>query len=218
MAVMIAACAVNAIAQEVPPPETPALEQEEDDPNKWGERLGLRFGYVGTTSGISETFGGGLNVSLHWVQSIREPFGLNFALGAFAMGSTDREDITLSYFGLNLDDVSMRIVHFSLGPMAEIPISERLRFQTAARAGLYTVTLFVTQGLNQGDPSDNHLGVNFTGGLVYRMSRNWFLDIDLQLHKIFTSEDADDLFYVYSEGDTNPLFYNVNIGLMLRLF
>ena len=214
---IITACAGNAIAQQSPPPP-PQQEQKEDDPNKWGERLGLRIGYVGTSSGLENSFGGGVNVALHWVQSVHGPFGLSFALGAFALGSTDREDITIDFFGTTLDDVNMRIINFSFGPSVELPINERMRFHASIRGALYTVTLFVTQGLNQGDPSDNHLGANGTAGLVYRLSTNWFLDLDMQLHKIWTSSDPTDIIYAYSEGEQDPLFYVVNVGVMLRLF
>lgn len=214
IAVIITVYAGNAIAQDVPPPVP-----EEKDPNRWGERLGGRIGYVGTSSGLDNSFGSGINASLHWIQMLREPFGFNFMLGAFAMGNTGREDITDAYFfPQNFDDVSMRIINFSLGPMAELKINDRLKLHLAGRGALYTVTLFVTRGIGSGDSSDNHLGVNGTVGLIYRLTENWFIDLDLEGYKMFTSSDTDDLFWVYSEGDKNPFFYVVNIGVMLRLF
>jgi len=214
VAVMITACAVKAIAESVPP-----TGEEEKDPNRWGERLGLRFGYVGTTSGLEDSFGSGINAALHWVQTLRDPFGLSFALGAFSMGPTSREDITDSLFPLeNFDDVSMRIINFSVGGIAELKVSERMRLHLAARGALYTVTLFVQRGIGSGDTSDNHVGVNGTAALLYRVSQNWFLELDVEGYKMWTSSDPEDLFYVYSEGDQDPLFYVVNLGVMLRLF
>jgi len=212
IAVMIAACAGNAIAQPAAPPP------KEDDPNNWGERLGLRIGYVGTPSKLNDAFGGGVNVALHWIQGIREPFGVSFSLGAFAMGSTGRDDLTLDFLGTNVDDVSLRIINFSVGPSVELMVNDRTRFHASARAALYTLTLFITQGLNQGDPSDNHVGVNGTVGAIYRLSKNWFVDTDIQVHKFWTSNEPDDIFYAYSQGDRNPVFYAVNVGLMVRLF
>jgi hypothetical protein len=199
---------------------TPALAQPEPednkDPNR--ERIGLRAGYVGTTSNIGNVFGSGLDLSLHWVQRIKYPFAVDATLGAFYLGSTGREDITISIFGQRFDNVSMRVLHITVAPMIEFGLTERTYLFASLGGGLYTVSVLIDQAFSEADLSNSHFGVVASGGIIRQISGNWFVDASFQLHKLWTDADNDDLFYRYSEGETNPVFYDITLGVMLRLF
>jgi opacity protein-like surface antigen len=208
LALMLSCIAVTCIAQ----------GDTHDEKQPSGERLGLRVGYVQTTSGLDNVFGGGVNLALHFVQRIKEPFSVDVSLGAFYLGSTSRNDITVGVFGTSYDNVSMRIINFTAAPMVDFKLSDRTNLYASAGVGLYTVSLLVDENIFQFDLTDNHLGVNFGGGVVRRISENWFLELNAQAHKFWTSTDDTDLFYRYSEGDKNPLFYDINVGVLLHLF
>ncbi|MFQ5512248.1 MAG: outer membrane beta-barrel protein [Candidatus Krumholzibacteriia bacterium] len=207
-AVIISLFAANAIAQ-------PQQDPERDS----NERLGVRIGYLATTSDLENSFGDGVDLALHWVQKIRNPFAIDFTLGVFLLGDTGRDDITRSFiFPPPTGDISMRVLTFTAAPVLAFPVNDRTDFYVSAGVGLYTISLLLESGLFQGETSDNHLGVNGGSGLTRRISTNWYLDLNLQLHKFWTSTNSDDLFFVYSEGDQDPLFYNVTVGFLLRLF
>jgi hypothetical protein len=83
---------------------------------------------------------------------------------------------------------------------------------------MYTVSLLLDQAFLEFDLSNNHLGVNGGAGFVHRLSKNWFLDVGVEVHKFWTSTNDDDIFYLYSGEDQDPVFYQVHGGIMLRLF
>jgi opacity protein-like surface antigen len=190
--------------------------EDKKDPNR--ERLGLRAGYVGTTSGLDNVFGGGLDLSLHWVQRIKYPFALDFTVGAFYLGSTGREDITIQTFGQLFDNVSMRVIHITAAPMLEFGLGERTDLYVSAGGGLYTVSLLIDQAFAETDLTNSHFGVVLGSGVIRQISHNWFVDANFTLNKFWTSKESDDLFFHYSEGDNNPVFYAISVGVMLRLF
>jgi opacity protein-like surface antigen len=197
-------------------PETEAEPQETKDPYR--DRLGFRAGYVGTPSSISDAFGGGLDLSLHWVHRFKYPFAIDATLGGSYMGSTGREDITISIFGQRFDNVAMRLLHITVAPMMEFALGERTHFFLSAGGGMYRVSVLVDQAFSEADLSNSHFGVVAGGGIIRRISGNWFLDASVRANKFWTSTDIDDWFFRYSQGDGNPVFYNVSLGLMLRLF
>jgi len=211
LAVIIALFASNAIAQ---------MEDEtQSDPLK--ERLGLRAGVAWTRNDLEKNFGGGLNLSLHFTQRIKKPLSVDITLGAIYLGSTDSE-ITREFFGTEFDDVSMRILIISAAPMVEFPINDRMDFFFSAGVGVYGVSLILDQTLNEFDLTDNHFGINFNAGVSHRIFTNWFVDAGVYAHKFWTADSFDpdnpDWVYIYSEGDSDPLFWNITAGIGLRLF
>ena len=196
--------------------EPEAEPENTKDPNR--ERLGLRAGYVGTPSGISDAFGNGLDLSLHWVHRFKTPLAIDATLGAFYMGDTGREDITISIFGQPFDNVSMRVLHITVAPMLEFGLGTRTHVFTSLGAGMYTVSVLVDQALSEADLSHSHFGLVAGGGIIRQISGSWFVELSFHAHKFWTSGKDDDLFFRYSGGDKSPLFYQAAIGVMLRIF
>jgi hypothetical protein len=143
---------------------------------------------------------------------------VDVTLGAFYLGRTSRQDITLQTFQTLFDSVSMRVLQLTVAPTIELGINERTHFTVSAGGGFYNMSLLLDQGFSEFDVNDSHFGVLAGAGVIRQVGNNWFVGADLQLNKIWTSADIDDLFYIFSEGDSNPVFYNINVGLMLRLF
>jgi opacity protein-like surface antigen len=213
VAVIISLLAANAIAQ--PPDRQP---EQRDKPEAERERLGLQAGYVGTTSDLGNNFGGGFNLCLHWIQHIRHPLFVDFTLGAFYMGKTDRQDITLDLLGQNFDNTSLRIIRFTLAPLVEMPVSDRTTGYVSLGGGVYIVSLLLDEAFQEFDLTNNHFGISVGAGVAHQITQNWFVEFHAELHKMWTSTASDDIFYRYSDGDKNPLFYQAAVGVLLRLF
>jgi opacity protein-like surface antigen len=212
LALLILLVSTNALAQS-------DLESDKD-PEK--ERLGLRVGYAETTSNLSKNFGSGLDLALHFIQRVKKPLEIDITLGAIYMGSTGNGDITRAIFGTDFDNVTMRIITVTVAPMLEIPVGARTNLYLSGGIGLYTVSLLLDQDFHEFDLSDNHFGVNAGAGLMRGIFTNWFLDLNFQAHYFWTTNEFDvfspDWFYLYSEGDSNPLFWAVTGGVALKLF
>jgi hypothetical protein len=190
----------------------------EEDPLK--ERLGVRVGYAWTPNNLSEAFGGGLNLSLHFIQRIKKPFAVDVTVGAIYLGSTEKEvdfpDFTTRWF----DKVSMRILMLTAAPLIELSTSDRTSYYLSAGGGLYSASLLLDQSLSEFDLTKNYFGINANAGVIRRIFTNWFLDLNVHIHKFWTSDDPTkvDWIYIFSDGDSDPLFWAVSAGVALRLF
>jgi hypothetical protein len=64
--------------------------------------------------------------------------------------------------------------------------------------------------------------VNVNAGVLRRLSTNWFVDLNVHLHKFWTADtlnpDNPDWTHVYSRGDSDPLFWGITAGVALNLF
>jgi opacity protein-like surface antigen len=198
-----------------------AQSGDESKPEPHREKLGIRIGYSGTSNGISDSFGSGLDLCLHFTQRIKEPFSFDITLGAIYLGSTT-SDITGDFFGTSFDDVSMRILRLTIAPMVEYPVSDRMDFYLSLGGGLYAVSLLLDQSFQQFDMTNSNFGVNVNAGLMRRLSTNWFVDLNIHLHKFWTEDTLDpnnpDWIYLYSNGDSDPMFWGITAGIALNLF
>jgi len=185
------------------------------------ERLGVRIGYSATSNNLKESFGSGVNLALHFVTNIKKPLSIDITLGAIYLGSTDNE-ITRDFFGMEFDSVTMRILMLTAAPMLELPIGDRTDIYVSAGLGFYASSLILDQSLNEFDLTNNHYGVNAGAGIFRRIFTNWYLDFGVSLHKFWTDDKYDpydpDWIFLYSGGDSDPLFWTVTGGAALGLF
>lgn len=197
-----------------------AQDESEAEPDPLRERLGVRIGYAWTPNRLSDAFGGATSLSLHFTQRIRKPFSVDVTLGAIYLGSTDRDvsfpDFDTAWF----DDVSMRILHFTAAPMFEIETSDRTSYYVCAGAGLYSASLLLDQAFEELDLTKNYFGVTAGTGVTRRIFTNWFLDLNFHLHKFWTPDNPEsvDWVYLFSDGDSDPLYWAFTAGVALRLF
>jgi len=197
-------------------------EELEKDEIPYKERLGVRLGYVGTSSGLDDTFGAGMQLSAHYVHRFATWFSVDTELGVFYMGSTGGKYIAPD--GAVFDEGSVRVIAFTVSPELDISLGEKNTFYVSAGGGLYIMSLLLDDLLYQFEQTNDHLGVTAAVGFARRVSKNWFVDVNARVDMFWTSEPSGDprdripLFYTLSNGDQDPLFYQVNVGLMLRLF
>jgi opacity protein-like surface antigen len=183
------------------------------------ERVSCRLDHITYSNVGIRTTTGGLSLDLHWVQGIAEPVFLDFTVGAFYLGETDRDDITFDIFQpQTFHNVSMRVLRFTVAPLIELSLSERTAAYVSIGGGLYVISLLLDQSFFQFDLTDNHVGINVGAGVTRRITTNWFIDLHAEAHKFWTSTDNNDLFFRYSEGDQDPVFFEVTAGFLLRLF
>jgi hypothetical protein len=78
------------------------------------------------------------------------------------------------------------------------------------------------QDFHEFDLSNTNFGVNAGVGLMRGIFTNWFLDLNFQAHYFWTEDklepESPDWFYLYSEGDSNPLFWCLTVGVALKAF
>jgi hypothetical protein len=201
---------------------TQAGAQTESEPqvDPLKERLGVRVGWGWTPNHLSDAFGGGLYLSLHFIQRIKKPFGVDVNLGAIYLGKTDK-DIRLPDFTTEaFDKVSMRIFMLTAAPMVEFSTSDRTSCFVSAGGGFYAATLLLDQTIYQYDLTNDYFGVTVNAGVMHRIFTNWFLDLSLHLDKFWTPDNPTTVHWVYlfSDGDNSPLFWSITGGVALRLF
>ena len=197
-------------------------EEPEKDEIPYKERLGVRMGYVGTSSGLKDTFGAGLQLSAHYVHRLTTWFSFDTELGVFYMGNTGGPYIAPD--GAVFDEATVRVIAFTVSPQLDIGLGEKNTFYVSAGGGLYIVSLLLDDALFQFEQTDDHFGMTAGVGLARRLTTNWFFDVNVKIDKFWTSGLPEDLteriplFYILSNRDQDPIFFQVNVGLMLRLF
>jgi len=207
ISVLVSTCA---IAQTESEPET--------DPLK--ERLGVRIGYAWTPNDLSEAFGAGMSLSLHFMQRIKKPFGVDVSIGAIYLGETEKDirfpDFTTEFY----DKVSMRIFMLTAAPMVEFATSDRTSYFVSIGGGFYAATLLLDQEFEELDLTNDYFGMTVNAGVTHRIFTNWFVDLGLNLHKFWTPDNPEevDWVYLFSGGDSDPLFWAITAGIALRLF
>lgn len=180
------------------------------------ETVGVRFGYAETTSRLDDSFGAGFIAVLHFVEKFNSNTGIDFSFGSFYMGRTFRKDITFDRF-LTTDDIRMNIIFMTAAPLFELKMRQDYYFYGSGGLGLYAVSLVREMGYLWGSNTQYHLGVTGGLGFYHVLTDNWNLDLNLAVHQFWTDNDFDDWVAVYSEGDQDPFFYQITVGVSLDI-
>lgn len=204
---------------------SPARAQRHDQtapqqkrPPEERERLGVRAGFVGTTSTLKDNFGEGANLALHWITHIKQPVYVDFSLGSFYMGATHNQQPTFDLFGATYDRVSMRVIRFTVAPMLDFQINDKWNGYFSMGGGAYIVSLLLDEDFFGFDLTDTHFGIDLGGGFTRRFTENWFIDVHGEVHKFWSGSGPKNIFYIYSGNDQDPIFYQITAGLLVRLF
>ena len=181
------------------------------------EGLGFRIGYAKTTSKLDASFGPGLALTLHFIESIHRLVKLDFSLGSFYLGETSREDITEKITSATGYRTKMNVVFFTVSPFLEIDTPWRMPVYFSGGIGIYSVVLLLDSGFFNSGDYQYHPGINARAGLYYKLTPSLRLDFSLSAHRIWTSSKGDDWFFIYSEGDKNPYIYEGSVVVVLFL-
>lgn len=180
------------------------------------ETVGVRLGYAETTSRLDDSFGAGFIAALHFVEKFNSLAGIDFNFGSFYMGRTSRKDITFDRFMTN-DEMRMNIIYMTAAPTLELKMHRDYYWYGSAGLGLYAVTLVRELGYFWGSNTQYHLGVTGGFGFYRVLTDNWNLDLGFAAHRFWTDNAFDDWVAVYSEGDQDPFFFQITVGVSLDI-
>jgi hypothetical protein len=186
------------------------------DEEKNRETIGVRLGYAETTNRLDDAFGAGFIAALHFTEKFNPSAGVDFSFGSFYMGRTSRRDITFDRFRTG-DEMRMNIVFMTAAPTLELKMHRDYFFYGSAGLGIYAVTLVRELGYLWGSNTQYHLGVTGGAGFYRVLTENWNLDLNLAVHQLWTDNEFDDWVAVYSEGDQDPFFYQITIGITIDI-
>jgi len=184
------------------------------------ERLGLRSGYLETTSALDEYFGDGSFMTIHFSEKIIEPLYLEIRIGAIYLGDLLKPDVVVTVGDVESE---MRILFFTAGPQYTYPMSDRTTLYGSTGLGIYSVSILEDTGLQAINASNQHFGVNGGLGLLWRFSATWNVDLNFTTHKVWTPEDPgcilarDCIYYAYTDEHTSPLLFQFGVGITMDL-
>jgi hypothetical protein len=190
------------------------------------ERLGARFGYILSSGGLRDSYGDGGNLTLHFAEHLQSGVYVQFQLGAIGMGDLLRPELAPQvgsvggkYVVFLADGIEteMRILYITVGMQYAGNLSELWTGYGGVGAGIYSVSIPWTTGVESDVFSDQHLGANATLGAMFRFTRTLNIDAGAALHFFHNSASPFDLYYGFTGGDTNPLIVEIALGLVLDL-
>ncbi len=181
------------------------------------ERLGVRVGYIETSDGLHGTFGDGWDLTLFFTEQVYSKILLDIRIGAIYLGDAlnpDLDDRVTNTPGIVSE---MRVLSFSVGPMAGLSVGASYSAWISAGIGVYSVSMVFDSGLSVFDYSDQHVGFNGGVGLSRRISMNWSLEVSASLHYFSVDREPSDLYYVFTDGADSPLLAGLLLGATLDL-
>jgi len=182
------------------------------------ERLGGRVGGITTTGGLGSAYGDGWQATLYFTERIGRGWYFGVSIGAIYMGDLWDPATAEAYTGFENVDSEMRILLLSVGPQYTLGLSDSWLAYAGVQAGVYSVSLLFDTGLQAfKDSQPAHLGGNLSLGFMWRITSNWNIDLSSTLHHFRTSSKANDLFYRFTGGDSDPLLLEVSAGIAIDL-
>jgi opacity protein-like surface antigen len=182
------------------------------------ERLGLRTGYIHTLDRLDDTFGGGGHLTLHFTERVYNHLYFDFRVGAVYLGDSKIPELARDLFGNDDIVTEMRILYFSVGPNYTFDLAEYWTGYVSAGGGIYSVSILFDTGIQAGDTSDQHPGFNAGGGVLWRFTDTWNLDLNVTVHHFLTKQERRDLLWLYTgEGASDPYLLQFATGLSIDL-
>lgn len=181
------------------------------------EKLGFRIGYVEARGNIDTNFGDGSVLAVHFTERIIPPLFIDISLGALYLGAANVDTIWAQGYSSYIGDADMRILFISLAPALEFPITGSSIFYVTGGIGLYSISVLLDRVYFGFDTSQERFGANGSAGLYYSISDNWKVNFNFTTHLLWTSAKPTDMFYFYSEGESDPRFYEFTVGATYSL-
>jgi hypothetical protein len=185
-------------------------------------QLGLGIGLAGTASQVGDVFGPGTDASLLVNQHVYKGFGVRVLIGGIYLGSPEEEAeretylTGLGFFGSSFRNFSMSYEYVTFGPSFFYEFGESHSVMAAVTWGLFNVKMDMA-ALNEQrlKVSNRRYGIN--AGVVYQywIGDSWGLNARCELSRVDTKTDADDLYYAFARGDSDPVFVSILIGLQV---
>jgi opacity protein-like surface antigen len=176
------------------------------------EKLGLRLGYVEANGNIDTNFGDGSSITVHFTERIKPPLFIDISIGALYLGKANVDSIQGHTAPVYIGDANMRVLYLNVSPVLEFSVTNSWILYVEGGIGLYSINVILDRVFYGFDTSQEHFGANGTAGLYYAISDNWKLNFNFSAHYMWTSEKGTDMFYFYSEGESDPRFLEFSVG------
>lgn len=216
-AVLGAALLVPAAAAQ---PTYPRLEEDEEPARRRNSHIGVGLGFTTSTSVVEEVFGDGTDASIYVHQRVWKILGVRASFGALYLGSPNLEAEWETYvngidfFGASFNNFSMSYTYITIGPSLQFHFMDNHSFLASAAYGLYDVKLDLAslEAHRLSVQNDRH-GLHATLQYSYWIGDSWGLNARLDVHRIYTTEAEDDLYYHFVRGDSDPRFHSFLVGV-----
>lgn len=182
-------------------------------PKSGREKIGIKLGYVDSNGNIDTNFGDGSAITVHFTERIKPPLFVGISIGALYLGHANVDSVEGHTEPVYIGDANMRILFISVSPTLEFEVTNSSIFYVTGGFGLYSINVLLDRTFFGFDTSQEHFGAGAAAGLYYSVSDNWKLNFNFTTHYMWTDEKGTDMFFFYSDGDSDPTFREFSIGV-----
>lgn len=186
-------------------------------PKSGREKIGIKLGYVDSNNNIDKNFGDGSAITVHFTERIKPPLFVGISIGALYLGHATVDSVRGHTAPTYIGDANMRILFISISPTLEFDLTDSSIFYVTGGLGLYSINVLLDRTFFGFDTSQEHFGACGAAGVYYSISDNWKLNFNFTTHFIWTDEKGTDMFYFYSDGDSDPTFREFSVGATFSL-
>ena len=180
---------------------------------KGREILGLRVGGILTSGPLSDKFGDGSEIEIHFIEGLKPWFGINIALSSHNLGESKDQDKNIEYTGLDRP-VKLQIFSVTAAVLAVKHVGDRFAPTIEGGFGLYTINGVIQAGFYEGSITDNQIGIYGGVGLLYRVTRSLFINANAKYHYIFSGDSWRSTVYFYT-GEERISLYQIAVGIAI---
>jgi hypothetical protein len=202
---------------------TASVAAESEQPvRKRKSHLGFGLGITHTASQLADVFGQGTDASILVNQHLYKGFGARLIIGAVYLGAPEEPAkletylTGLEFFGSSFRNFSMSFEYIAIGPSFIYQFGERHSLSASVALSLCSVKLEVAAvSAHRFKVSNGQWG--YSGGVMYGfwIGDSWGLHTRIELNRIHTTTEADDLYYAFVRGDTDPLLVSWLVGVQV---
>jgi hypothetical protein len=189
-------------------------EQEEPSGLQGKSLLGGSLGYTTPTGGAKDLFGGGVDLTLDYVQGLKPWLGLRFSVGSLSYGEALDDDVVEEILGNPNQRIRFQLFPITVGalvaPFAESSLSPAFY----AGAGLYNYQILGDVGLVTLSNQESALGIYGGADLTWRWLSGLGLFLRAEVHHAFSGSSSNDLYHILT-GETRVRVYSVAVGVRL---
>lgn len=203
------------------PPLSAATESEQPVQRR-KSHLGFGLGITHSTDEVTDVFGQGTDASILVNQHIFKGFGVRVIVGGIYLGAPEESAALetyltgLEFFGSSFRNFSMSFEYIGIGPSYFFQFGERQSLSASVALSICAVKMEIS-ALNGHLFKLSNRQWGYNAGLMYGfwIGDSWGLHTRIELNRINTTDEPDDLYYKFVRGDQDPLFFSWLIGIQV---
>lgn len=180
---------------------------------KGRELLGIRLGGIISTGGVSDAFGNGTEMEIHFIEGLNPWLGIDVSLSSHNFGESRDRDKDIEYTGLDRP-VDLYIFSLTAGPVAMKHVSKKLISTFEGGFGLYTINGVIQAGIFEGTRTNNQIGFYGGIGFLYRLTKSLSIDGMAKYHYVFSGDDLRHTIFFYT-GEDRTSFIQIAVGVSI---